>query len=143
MGKLKEKLLNNLTPEEMDDMFGLSAFEYVEYMEKYKSKWHQLSLFDDNGDEIPDDILEQMANEREQLEEKYWDEKPLISYVEWHRNRDAMAEQYEIDKINDSIKLKYTDNDILYVLDGLVDPQKMDLIKDKLRDVWNTKNGIF
>jgi len=27
MGKLKEKLLNNLTPEEMDEQFELSAFE--------------------------------------------------------------------------------------------------------------------
>ncbi len=124
MGKLKEKLLNNLTDEEMDDIFGVSSFEYVEYMEKYKSKWHQLSLFDDNGDEISEDILEQMANEKKQLENEFY-------------------YQSEIDDINDSVKLKYTDNDILYVLDGLVDPQKMDLIKDKLRDVWNTKNGIF
>ena len=30
MGKLKEELLNNLTPEEMDERFELSAFEYVE-----------------------------------------------------------------------------------------------------------------
>ena len=124
MGKLKEKLLNNLTPEEMDERFELSAFEYVEYMEKYKSKWQQLSLFDDNGDEIPEDVLEQIANEKKQLENEFY-------------------YQSEIDDINDSVKLKYTDNDILYVLDGLVDPQKMDLIKDKLRDVWNTKNGIF
>ena len=124
MGKLKEKLLNNLTPEEMDERFELSAFEYVEYMEKYKNKWQQLSLFDDNGDEIPEDVLEQIANERKETETEFY-------------------EQSEIDDINDSVKLKYTDNDILYVLDGLVDPQKMDLIKDKLRDVWNTKNGIF
>jgi uncharacterized protein YnzC (UPF0291/DUF896 family) len=124
MGKLKEKLLNNLTPEEMDERFELSAFEYVEYMEKYKNKWQQLSLFDDNGDEIPEDVLEQIANERKETETEFY-------------------EQSEIDDINDSVKLKYTDNDILYVLDGLVDPQKMDIIKDKLRDVWNTKNGIL
>ena len=124
MGKLKETLLNNLTPEEMDERFELSAFEYVEYMEKYKSKWQQLSLFDDNGDEIPEDVLEQIANEKKQLENEFY-------------------YQSEIDDINDSVKLKYTDNDILYVLDGLVDPQKMDIIKDKLRDVWNTKNGIL
>jgi uncharacterized protein YnzC (UPF0291/DUF896 family) len=124
MGKLKEKLLNNLTPEEMDEQYGISAFEYVEYMEKYKSKWQQLSLFDDNGDEIPEDVLEQIANEKQQLEKEFY-------------------YQSEIDDINDSVKLKYTDNDILYVLDGLVDPQKMDIIKDKLRDIWNTKNGIL
>ncbi len=124
MGKLKEKLLNNLTPEEMDEQYGISAFEYVEYMEKYKSKWQQLSPFDDNGDEIPEDVLEQIANEKQQLEKEFY-------------------YQSEIDDINDSVKLKYTDNDILYVLDGLVDPQKMDIIKDKLRDIWNTKNGIL
>ena len=36
MGKLKEELLNNLTPEEMDERFELSAFEYVELAERYK-----------------------------------------------------------------------------------------------------------
>jgi hypothetical protein len=123
MGKLKETLLNNLTPEEMDDMFELSAFEYVEYMEKYKSKWQQLSLFDDNGDEISEDILEQMANEKKQLENEFY-------------------YQSEIDDINDSVKLKYTDNDILYVLDGLAGPVLTRMIMGKLNDVWNTKNGI-
>jgi hypothetical protein len=123
MGKLKETLLNNLTPEEMDDMFELSAFEYVEYMEKYKSKWQQLSLFDDNGDEISEDILEQMANEKKQLENEFY-------------------YQSEIDDINDSVKLKYTDNDILYVLDGLAGPVLTAMVMGKLNDVWNTKNGI-
>ena len=117
MGKLKEKLLNNLTPEEMDERFGLSAFEYVEYMENYKH------LFDDNGDPIPEDVLEKMYKERAQLESEFY-------------------EQSEIDDINDSNKLKYTDNDILYVLDGMVDPQKMDIIMDKFRDIWANKIGI-
>ena len=36
MGKLKEKYLNNLSDAEMEDIFGISAFEYVELMEKYK-----------------------------------------------------------------------------------------------------------
>ena len=123
MGKLKETLLNNLTPEEMDERFELSAFEYVEYMEKYKSKWQQLSLFDDNGDEIPEDVLEQIANEKKQLENEFY-------------------YQSEIDDINDSVKLKYTDNDILYVLDGLAGPVLTSMIMGKLNDVWNTKNGV-
>jgi hypothetical protein len=41
------------------------------------------------------------------------------------------------------MKLKYTDNDILYVLDGIAGPLLTDIILSKLRDVWNTKNGIF
>jgi hypothetical protein len=123
MGKLKEQLLNNLTPEEMDERFELSAFEYVELMENYKSKWQQLSLFDDNGDEISEDILEQIANEKKQLENEFY-------------------AQSEIDDINDSMKLKYTDNDILYVLDGLAGPVLTSMVMGKLNDVWNTKNGV-
>jgi len=123
MGKLKEKLLNNLTPEEMDERYGISAFEYVEYMEKYKQH-KQLSLFDDNGDPMPEDLLEQLYNERASAEAEYY-------------------EQSAIDEINDSVKLKYTDNDILYVLDGIAGPLLTDIILDKLRDVWNTKNGVF
>lgn len=122
MGKLKEKLLNNLTAEEQNEIFELSAFEYVEYMEKYKN-WKQLSLFDDNGDVIPEDVLEQMLKEKEANENQFY-------------------EQYAIDDINDSLKLKYTDNDILYVLNGLAGPILTGMILDKLRDVWNTKNGI-
>jgi hypothetical protein len=123
MGKLKETLLNNLTPEEMDERFEISAFEYVEYMEKYKSKWQQLSLFDDNGDEIPEDVLEQIANETKKAEAEFY-------------------EQSEIDDINDSVKLKYTDSDILYVLDGLAGPVLKGIIMGKLNDVWNAKNGV-
>lgn len=122
MGKLKEKLLNNLTPEEQEEMFGISAFEYVEYMENYK-QYKQLSLFDDNGDLMPDDVAEQISNEREQLENDFY-------------------EQSEIDDVNDSVKLKYTDNDILYVLSGLAGPVLTRMIMDKLNGVWNTKNGI-
>ena len=122
MGKLKEKLLNNLTPEQMDERFEISAFEYVEYMEKYKN-WKQLSLFDDNGDVIPEDVLEQILREKEIEEQQFY-------------------EQSAIDEINDSVKLKYTDNDILYVLNGLAGPILTGMILDKLRDVWNTKNGV-
>jgi len=117
MGKLKEHYLNNLTPEEMEERYGVSAFEYVELMENYKH------LFDDSGNPIPDDVIEQMIKERESAEADYY-------------------EQSAIDEINDSMKLKYTDNDILYVLDGIAGPLLTDIILSKLRDVWNTKNGV-
>jgi ribosomal protein L16 Arg81 hydroxylase len=113
MGKLKEQLLNNLTPEEMDERFELSAFEYVELMENYKQQSEQL----------PDEVVEQLIQEQTELEKEF--------YV-----------QSEIDDINDSVKLKYTDNDILYVLDGLAGPVLTSMIMGKLNDVWNTKNGV-
>jgi len=124
MGKLKETLLNNLTPEEMDERFEISAFEYVEYMEKYKSKWQQLSLFDDNGDEIPEDVLEQIANEKKQLENEFY-------------------YQSEIDEINDSVKLKYSDSDVISAIKALNNEKWLiDGIMGILNDTWNRKNGV-
>jgi hypothetical protein len=113
MGKLKEQLLNNLTPEEMDERFELSAFEYVELMENYKQQSEQL----------PDEVVGQLIQEQTELENEFY-------------------AQSEIDDINDSMKLKYTDNDILYVLDGLAGPVLTSMVMGKLNDVWNTKNGV-
>jgi hypothetical protein len=113
MGKLKEKYLNNLSEDEMDERFELSAFEYVELMENYKQQSEQL----------PDEVVGQLIQEQTELENEFY-------------------AQSEIDDINDSIKLKYTDNDILYVLDGLAGPVLTSMIMDKLNDVWNTKNGV-
>jgi hypothetical protein len=113
MGKLKEKYLNNLSEDEMDERFELSAFEYVELMENYKQQSEQL----------PDEVVGQLIQEQTELENEFY-------------------AQSEIDDINDSIKLKYTDNDILYVLDGLAGPVLTSMVMGKLNDVWNTKNGV-
>jgi hypothetical protein len=149
MGKLKEKLLNNLTLEEMDEQFELSAFEYVELVERYKDR--------KEDEYVPtDEELEKL----EQMVQDYYNSKEFREYVENYTPTDeyvnsltdeqideAFAEhnldEDELERINDSVQLKYTDSDILYVLDGLVDPQKIDIIKDKLNEVWNTKRGLF
>ena len=115
MGKLKEKLLNNLTNEEMDDIFGVSSFEYVEYMEKYKH------LFDDSGNPIPEDILEQLSNERKQLENEYYE----ISII---------------DDINDENRLKYSDNDIKHIIEKFNVLNSADILAE-LRDIWSKKVG--
>ena len=141
MGKLKEKLLNNLPEEQMEDVFGISAFEYVELMSKYK----------DDESYVP---TEAEVEDSEKLVEEYYQSKEfqdyldtdiesVLSYEEWHRNRDAMAEQFKIDEINDSLILKYTDNDILYMLDGIAGPTLKNMIIHKLNDIWNTKRGLF
>jgi hypothetical protein len=141
MGKLKEKLLNNLPEEQMEDVFGISAFEYVELMSKYK----------DDESYVP---TEAEVEDIEKLVEEYYQSKEfqdyldtdiesVLSYEEWHRNRDAMAEQFKIDEINDSLILKYTDNDILYMLDGIAGPTLKNMIIHKLNDIWNTKRGLF
>jgi len=142
MGKLKEKLLNNLNETEMDDQFELSAFEYVELVERYKNK---------EDEYIPTaDELEKL----EQMVQDYYNSKEFREYVENYNPTDeqidkALAEHnahedgFDIDEINESVKLKYTDNDILDVLDTIAGPTLKTMIMDRLNDVWNTKNGVI
>ena len=152
MGKLKEKLLNNLTPEEMDEQFELSAFEYVELVERYKDKkedeyaltneelekLEQMTKDYYNSKEFREYVenynpMDENVDWNDELEQQFWKEQPPYPF----------ATDIEIEAINESNKVKYTDNDILYVLDGLVEPAKIDIIKDKLNGVWNNKNGVF
>jgi hypothetical protein len=151
MGKLKEKLLNNLTPEEMDDQFELSAFEYVELLSKYKDKKEDEYVPTDDEIEKLEQMVKDYYNSKEfreyvenyeptnedgwteEMEKRYWEEQPPYPF----------ATDIELEAINESNKVKYTDNDILYVLDGLVEPAKMDMIRGKLNEVWNNKNGVF
>jgi hypothetical protein len=140
MGKLKEKLLNNLSEEQMEDIFGISSFEYVELMSKYKD---DESYIPTEG-EVED--IEKMVEDYYQSKEfqQYVDSdiESVLSYEEWHRNRDAMAHQFSIDELNDSMALKYTDNDILYVLEQAgLDGYGPDIL-GKLNDIWNRKRGF-
>ena len=136
MGKLKEKYLNNLSDAEMEDIFGISAFEYVELMAKYKDD----ESYVPTAEEVED--IEKMVEDYYKSKEfsEYLDSLDIDSALAQHN---AHEEGFDIDALNDSMTLKYTDNDILYVLDGMVDPQKMDIILGKLNDIWNNKNGVF
>ena len=145
MGKLKEKLLNNLNENEMDDQFELSAFEYVELVERYKNR---------EDEYIPTtDELEKL----EQMVKDYYNSKEFREYVENYTPLYGLSEEqidevfaehnahedgFDIDAINESVKLKYTDNDILDVLDGIAGPTLKSMIMSRLNDVWNTKNGV-
>ena len=142
MGKLKEKLLNNLDEQQMEDIFGISSFEYVELMSKYK----------DDESYVP---TEAEVEDIEKMVEDYYASKEfqeyvnndielVLSYEEWHRNRDAMAEQFSIDEINDSLQVKFTEAE---VLDAIRKWKNEDWfigrIKDELNKIWNNKNGVF
>jgi hypothetical protein len=142
MGKLKEKLLNNLSEAQMEDIFGISSFEYVELMAKYK----------DDESYVP---TEAEVEDIEKMVEDYYASKEfqeyvnndielVLSYEEWHRNRDAMAEQFSIDEINDSLQVKFTEAE---VLDAVRKWKNEDWfigrIKDELNKIWNTKRGLF
>jgi hypothetical protein len=132
MGKLKEKYLNNLSEDEMQDIFGISAFEYVELMAKYK----------DDENYIPTDAE---VEDIEKLVEEYYQSKEFQEYLDTINLDEVLAEhnQSELDELNDSMTLKYTDNDILYVLGQVgLDGHGPDIL-GKLNDIWNTKRGLF
>jgi hypothetical protein len=131
MGKLKEKYLNNLSEDEMQDIFGISAFEYVELMAKYK----------DDENYIPTDAE---VEDIEKLVEEYYQSKEFQEYLDTINLDEVLAEhnQSELDELNDSMTLKYTDNDILYVLGQVgLDGHGPDIL-GKLNDIWNTKRGF-
>jgi len=125
----------------MEDIFGISAFEYVELMAKYK----------DDESYVP---TEAEVEDIEKMVEDYYASKEfqeyvnndielVLSYEEWHRNRDAMAEQFSIDEINDSLQVKFTEAE---VLDAIRKWKNEDWfigrIKDELNKIWNRKMGF-
>lgn len=148
MGKLKEKLLNGLTESEMDELYGISSFEYVELVERYKNR--------DDSQPPTEEEFQKMKKEADE----YYNSAEFQKYVDEYYNPDdvwneEMEKQFlkeqppypfatdvELDAINESTKVKYTDNDILYVLDGLAGPTLKSILMDRLNDVWNTKNGV-
>jgi hypothetical protein len=184
MGKLKEKMLNNMTEQEMEDNYGISAFEYVELMSKYKESVEEEYIPTDEELQKLDAMLEDYYNSKEfrdyvenyqpgeslqeleddffgkwtsedidaalaqhnaheegfdledgwteEMEKRYWEEQPPYPF----------ATEADLEAINESIKLKYTDSDILDVLYDYVDASKVDVIMDKLNEIWNNKNGL-
>jgi hypothetical protein len=132
MGKLKEKYLNNLSEDEMEDIFGISAFEYTELMTKYK----------DDESYVP---TESEVEDIEKLVDDYYKSKEFQEYLDTINLDEVLAEhnQSELDELNDSMTLKYTDNDILYVLGQAgLEGHGPDIL-GKLNDIWNTKRGLF
>jgi predicted DNA binding CopG/RHH family protein len=152
MGKLKEKLLNNLTPEEMDDQFELSAFEYVELVERYKDR--------KEDEYVPtDDELEKL----EQMVKDYYNSKEFREYVENYNPTDeyvnsltdeqideAFAEHnanedgFDIDEINDSLKVKFTEDEVIQAVRSIKNEDWfVNGIRRELNGIWNRKNGVF
>lgn len=153
MGKLKEKLLNNHNEDE--NPFELSAFEYVEYMSKYKESEEYMPT---------DDELEKL----EHMVKDYYNSKEFREYVENYQPGEsledleneffgkwtsadidfALAEHnahengFDLDDINQIMTVKYTDDDILNVLHTYVEPEKIEVIMGELNKIWNTKNGF-
>ena len=143
MGKLKEQLLNNLTPEEMDERYELSAFEYVELMSKYKDD-ESYPITEAEVEDI-EKMLEdyyQSKEFKEYVENANNDIESVLSYEQYHRNRDAMAEQFKIDEINDSLQLKFTEGEVIEAVRAVKNEDWfINRIRKELNTIWNRKNG--
>ena len=135
MGKLKEKLLNNLSEEQMEDIFGISAFEYVELMTKYKD--------DEN---YP--ITEAEVEDIERMVEDYYASKEFADYLETIDIDKALAEHnaheegFDIDEINDSLKVKFTEDEVIEAVRAVKNEDWfINRIRKELNTIWNRKNG--
>jgi hypothetical protein len=135
MGKLKEKLLNNLSEEQMEDIFGISAFEYVELMAKYK----------DDESYVP---TKAEVEDIERMVEDYYASKEFADYLETIDIDKALAEHnaheegFDIDEINDSLQVKFTEDEVIEAI-KLVKNEEWFItrIRKELNGIWNRKNG--
>jgi glyceraldehyde-3-phosphate dehydrogenase/erythrose-4-phosphate dehydrogenase len=133
MGKLKEKLLNNLSEEQMEDIFGISAFEYVELMSKYK-----------DDESYP--ITEAEVEDIEKMVEEYYQSKEFQEYLDTINLDEVFTEhnQNELDEINDSLQVKFTEDEVIEAI-KLVKNEEWFItrIRKELNEIWNRKNGVF
>jgi hypothetical protein len=135
MGKLKEKLLNNLDEQQMEDIFGISAFEYVELMSKYK---------DDESYPITEGEVEDI----EKMVEDYYASKEFADYLETIDIDKALAEHnaheegFDIDEINDSLQVKFTEDEVIEAVRAVKNEDWfINRIRKELNMIWNRKNG--
>jgi hypothetical protein len=135
MGKLKEKLLNNLDEQQMEDIFGISAFEYVELMAKYK----------DDANYVP---TEAEVEDIEKMVEDYYASKEFSDYLETLDIDKALAEHnaheegFDIDEINDSLQDKFTEDEVIEAVRAVKNEDWfINRIRKELNTIWNRKNG--
>jgi hypothetical protein len=151
MGKLKEKLLNNLSNQEMDEQFELSAFEYVEYLSKYKEQQDEYIPTDDELEKLESMVAEYYKSKefREYVEnytatDEYVDSLTDEEIDKAFAEHNAAEEGFDIDAINDSMTLKYTDSDVVEAIKSLNNEKWLiDGVMGILNDTWNRKNGLI
>ena len=137
MGKLKEKYLNNLSDAEMEDIFGISAFEYVELMAKYKDD----ESYVPTAEEVED--IEKMVEEYYQSKEfaEYIDGLDIDSVLAEHN---AHEEGFDIDEINDSLQVKFTEDEVIEAVRAVKNEDWfINRIRKELNTIWNRKNGYL
>jgi hypothetical protein len=148
MGKLKEKLLNNLTPEEMDEQFELSAFEYVELMSKYKNKNEEQYIPTEDEIQSIERMVQDYYNSKEFREyvENYTSTDEYVNSLTNEQIDEAITEynQNELDEINDSLKVKFTEDEVIEAVRSIKNEDWFIAgIRRELNVIWNRKNGVI
>jgi len=151
MGKLKEKLLNNLSENEMDEQFELSAFEYVEYLSKYKEQQEEYIPTDEELEKLESMVAEYYKSKefREYVEnytptddyvDSLTDDEIDKAFVQHNAHEDG----FDIDEINDSLQLKFTEDEVLEAIRKWKNEDWfINQIRRELNKTWNNKNGVF
>jgi len=132
MGKL-----NNLSDAEMEDIFGISSFEYVELMEKYKDD----ETYVPTAEEVED--IEAMVEDYYKSKEfnEYINNLDVDSVLAQHN---AHEEGFDIDEINDSLKVKFTEGEVIEAVRALKNEDWfINGIRRELNNIWNRKNGYL
>jgi hypothetical protein len=102
MSKIKEKLLNNLSPEEIEQKMGeLSAFEYVELVTRYG---------DENYTPTDNEI-----EDIEKLVEEYYQSKEFKD----------MVEEMEVETLNQLMQTKFSESDVIDTLRKCTNDEKL------------------
>jgi hypothetical protein len=142
--------LNNLTPEEMDERYELSAFEYVELMSKYKNKNEEQYIPTEDEIQSIERMVQDYYNSKEFREyvENYTPTDEYVDSLTDEQIDEAFAEhnadEDEIDKINDSLRLKFTEEDVIDAVKALKNEDWfIKGIRKELNGIWNRKNGVF
>jgi hypothetical protein len=134
----------------MDERYELSAFEYVELMSKYKNKNEEQYIPTEDEIQSIERMVQDYYNSKEFREyvENYTPTDEYVDSLTDEQIDEAFAEhnadEDEIDKINDSLRLKFTEDDVIDAVKALKNEDWfIKGIRKELNGIWNRKNGVF
>jgi hypothetical protein len=91
-------------------------------------------------------ITEAEVEDIEKMVEEYYQSKEFQEYLDTVNLDEVFAEhnQNELDEINDSLKLKFTEDEVIEAI-KLVKNEDwfINRIRKELNGIWNRKNGVF
>ena len=77
---------------------------------------------------------EESVDWNDELEQQFWKEQPPYPF----------ATQNELDEINDSLKVKFTEDDVIQAARAIKNEDWfIARIRRELNTIWNRKNGVF